>query len=645
MASPPKHKFEERIENRVRSLVMDGEMASAKATNDMSNSEFEQYIDMFDSERTEKDYDWMSDLSLPEFAARMLTQSSLDVAQYFTTRDFVETYLDDESEEAIANAAAAKELINRTLNQRHLYHYLKYVRGKTISNINGRVILKCWWEQGTRLEKTGEIEREEELEVDVFGDDITSPDQEPARRTFIEDQIEEKATVDRFNYDVWDPRNVFMDRKYTYSLQEKDFVIFRAEQTIQELEANAEKNGYFNLDLLREVRPQTKSETRDETEYEEETMPANALNKYFDVYERYGKFWVIDGKGGDAKPGIDEDGKPLDKATFEHVILTIAQSGSSSVLIGFHRTPYVDSNGAPYIPAVRGLCYVHPVQDDGVGDGRYAKDIQKGIDDTFNLSNDRVRLATMPTMKGRKHSLTDNDTVYFEPGHTIELNQMDDLQEIPISDNVTGAMLQIGDLRQMYNLVTNLSPSVMGSIPAEASTKATAIAAAEQRANIRSNYKSMTFENTALVELYWMIQQMTFRFAKQETGFKLMGDKVFDFDPEKDYYYKPVSQAIETEYSKNNKSNKWIQLFGMAAQLAGQHPDGVKMLNFIFSKIAENMDDEVVNFSRAFLDENVAVQQQGGAGSQPGVEGQAVSNQFGVPISNAEAATREGANG
>ena len=38
-------------------------------------------------------------------------------------QDFVEVYLEDEGPESKKAADAAKELINRTLNRRNLYHY------------------------------------------------------------------------------------------------------------------------------------------------------------------------------------------------------------------------------------------------------------------------------------------------------------------------------------------------------------------------------------------------------------------------------------------------------------------------------------------------------------------------------------------
>jgi hypothetical protein len=162
--------------------IVDGEYQVAKTNQEAGVTEFEFYVSLFNGERSDKQYDWMSDIHIPEFASHQLTQSSLDVSQYFQTRDFVEAYLEDEGDQAKANAEATKECINRTLNQRHLHHYLKFIRGRTISNLSGRVYLKCWWEQQTKTDVIGEDVQYEDLDVDVYGEPLVDATQVPARR-------------------------------------------------------------------------------------------------------------------------------------------------------------------------------------------------------------------------------------------------------------------------------------------------------------------------------------------------------------------------------------------------------------------------------------------------------------------------------
>ena len=644
---------EKSIDDILADQIINGEVEVAKQNLDPSNVDFEQFVTLLDSERSEKEYDWMSDIRIPEFASHMLTQSSLDVAQYFQTRDFVEVYLEDEGEEAKKSSEASKELLNRTLNRRNLHHYLKFVRGKAINNLCGRTYMKCWWEQTVRQDIVDYDVQYEDLDVDDYGNPLISPEQVPAQRATEVPVIGDIPVIDRFNYDVWDQRNVFTDNSYVYSLQQKEWVTYRSEMNISELKGSAEENGYFNLDKLKDIKPAQKTQYESEAADKDQSHNPvdSAVLKPYDIYERYGAFWTVLDDAGKAVIGIDKEGKPLDKAEMREVIITVAMSDTKKCLIGFKLTPYKDANGNPYRPIIRGLCYVHLTEDGGIGDGKYSKELQVAIDDTFNVSQDRTMLATIPTFKTSKHNIDDNSSLYFEPGHAMEFDKdPNEITEFKISDNITAALQQIGMLTTKMQQVDSIQPPSMGQV-GQASTTATAFAGASNATGERANYKSLTFENTALTELYWMIQQMTHQFAKPETGFKLMGDKLYDFDPSKDYFYKPLSQSIEPEHSKLAKRKEWTTLFGYASQVAQIHPDGVKMINYIFGQIAKLMGDEHANFAMQFLDESIPAesQTQGGGGEQAGgmqagSDSGAVSNQSQLPMSGMELGTRGMAN-
>jgi len=150
----------------------------------------------------------------------------------------------------------------------------------------------------------------------------------------------------------------------------------------------------------------------------------------------------------------------------------------------------------------------------------------------------------------------------------------------------------------------------------------------------------MTFANTFLSELYWMILQMTWTFAKPETGLKLMGeDKVYDFNPTLHYMYKPLSQGIETEYSKDQKIQRILTMFGYVANIP--HPDTIKLINFMCSKVFLLMGDEFSQFADALLDMNKPMQTQGQGGQQAlPAPGGGASNQYGAPQSVIEQGAR-----
>ena len=604
------------IEQTLISQVYDKELLIAEQNQQANDNDYESYLGIIAGERDEKTYEWQSDIRIPEFMSHFLTQASIDVGQYFQTRDFVEVKINDPSEEAKLSADSAKECINRTLNKREVQHYLKFVRGKGINTLSGRVWAKCWWEQEFEEQQTGTRIEIEQLDVDINGEPLVDEFQEPALQEKEVPVFEDVAVKDFFNYDIWDQRNVFASPEYVYSAQDKEWITFRSETTLSELEAIAENNEYFNLDKI--GKPPSTTDTKQESYQKHETKQESTsqAQKPFDLIERYGRFWYKDGK-----IGLDENGDVLDGATYEECIITLVKDRSEKILIGFGKTHFIDAYGRPYKPVIRGLCYIHPAEDNGMGDGQNVRELQTAVDDTFNISQDRVMLATLPSLKGKKHAIEDNTSIYIAPMHMMELDDTNDVQEFQISDNITGALNQLAYLEDKGRQVDSINEVTTGGVPSIASTTATAVGAANQNTNTRINYKSLTFEYTFLTELYWMIQQMTYAFAQEETGFELMGDKLKDFNPSLDYYYTPLSQSIESESSKMTKRKEWMTVFQAASQI--QHPGAPALVNYAFGEFVKLMGDEYESATTKFLNEQ-----------QPMERGQSTPEQGGVPTSN-----------
>jgi len=662
-----KRKYDETIEGAMCSAMMH-EYETCKQNQRVDFDDFESYLALLDAERTEKDYDWMSDIHIPEFLSHMLTQLSMDVDTYYQSRDFVECYLQDESIEALRASDATKELINRTLNQRSLFHYLKFVRARLLNRLDGKVYAECLWNQQSRKAITGYEEVYQELDVDVDGNPIEDPETQEAKIELVKRPVYgEKVFIDQFEYEILDPRNVFTDNSYVCSLQQKPYVIIRSEKTLSQLKRDKDRAGYFNLDLLEEVGTGEETETARETYNKDENKeyaPPKGEKK-FDILKRYGEDWCLVDEMDDmvglpskVSPGVDEDGEPLEKAELHHVIKEIAMSdGSSGTLIAFHVTPYLDASDIPYIPVIRGLCYPHPVNDGGFGDAKHVKDLQIAIDDTFNLCQDGTMLATIPLFQGKELSIEDNDSLFVEPGHIMSVKEIGDLQQFPIRTDIGGSMNQLSMLFSKMQQFDATFPTTMGDVPSRASTTATAVAGAEGRSNQRSNFKALTFEHTFDDQLYWMIQQMTWRFAKPETGYKLMGQKVLHFDPTRDYWFKPLSQALEGEQSKQAKIRnllQFIQALSPYSQLYANDPQFKVFMNYLFERSATYMGDEVVNVSRKLLNPNVMPRlqapggngQQGGGPALPGASFEApTGNQNGMPQSDTEVMARANAGG
>ena len=61
-------KIKEEIEQQLINRIVDGEFATASVNRqEDDDDEFDSYIDLLDSVREAKDYDWMSDIRIPEF--------------------------------------------------------------------------------------------------------------------------------------------------------------------------------------------------------------------------------------------------------------------------------------------------------------------------------------------------------------------------------------------------------------------------------------------------------------------------------------------------------------------------------------------------------------------------------------------------
>ena len=624
------------------------EYTKARSNKAADDSDFEAVIDMIECQRTEKEYDWMSDVFLPEYASIYNTEASQWANQYFQSRDFVDVYLEGDRPEDPKKSQVIKKLINKTLNHRGLYHFQKYMRARSINSLRGDVYIVTGWVQDVENRKVGTQQIPYEMDVDVYGNPIVSDEQMPAIGTREEDVIRPIVKEDRFEYEVIDPRNVFTDNTYTYSIQDKDWVTIRSERDYSWLKDNEKKFGYFNLDKVKDLQVQSETETsKDSYNKQDKKQKADTKIDYYDVLDRYGLMWAIvkerDKFNNPTKItwGLDDEGNPKSKAELVKTITTVVVSGSQSVVIRFAPTPFVTATGDPYFPLIRGLCYIHPTKDVGMSDGKYSRELQIAINDTINLSNDRVRLATMPTFKGRKYSVEDNDQLYMEPEHIIPLEDVNDLQEIVVRDNIAGALNQTALFIDKLQQVNSVYPTTMGNLPNQASTTATAVAGADARGNQRANYKSLTFEYTFLTELYWHIVQMTHQFMRMETADAVFGQDIKFFDPNADYHYQPISSKIEAEYSKERKISMYDQMIGRLAGLAKVNPAVIPIIGFMIGKQAELMGSDyrevagmIENLNRTPNNPEKGAQQTGDG------QGMMVSNQNGVPMGGMEESVR-----
>jgi hypothetical protein len=617
---------------------------------DVDNAEFEANIDLFDGKRTEKDYEWMSDISTHDYAAIFITEASLWANQYFQSRDFVDPVLEGDKPEDVVKCRAAKKCINKALNDRNIYHFQKYMKARTLNALAGSVHAICYWEKDVEMKDRGKKEIPTVVWIDELGKESQNPTDMRAIRQKMKQMTEKIIRKDRFNYDVIDNRNVFYSNNYCYSIQEKDYIIIRSEETYETLKSMEKQNGYFDLDLVKES-AYGSSKTVQETETSRETYnrenqdnkDPHPVVKYFDKLLYMGKVWAVL-KSRDAsnypekiENGFDEMGQVKEEAELIEGIVELVMIGSTKIVIRFQPQFCRTSKGVPYRPILRGLCYIHPTRDVGVGDGKYSRELQVAIDDTVNMSNDRVHLATLTPLIAKRYVAEDNDTMYIEPEHMILVDDPEhDIKEFKISSDIQGAMAQVGMLTGKLQQLPAVWPTTMGNQPGRKET-ATSISTTENRTNLRSNYKSLTFEFTYNLDFYWMIQQMIYQFAEPETAIALMGDDAQVFDPDADYVYQPVSSNIEMEESKQKKTGTWQQILN--ALMGLKSPAIAPIIAFIIGKMAELQGTEyrevqkmLENLAKAPVDQG---DEKGKNAEEPPTQ-----NQFGGAIGMAEQGVR-----
>ncbi len=621
----------------------------AKSNQSADISDFEAVIDLLECKRGEKNYEWLSDISYPEYASCVLTESSQWANQYFASRDFVDVYLEDDDPDNPEKCNLVKTLINKTLNRKNLHHYHKYMRARTINSTAGVVYALCGWEQQLKNFVVGK-KRVPDGNSMFLPNGMEVP-------TFVDEDVKEDLPVkDHFIYDVLDPRNVFTDNTYTYSIQDKEWIIIRSEESYESLKSKEQSHGYFNLDKVKETLKTNKANTTDTAsesynkDAQQEKVHEPVL-KVGDVLTRFGKMWAIvkerdaDGNPVKIEYGYDELGNIKDKAEIIEGISAIFLNGSSSVLIRFQATPFIDYDGIPYKPVIRGLCYIHPTKDTGMSDGKYAKESQIALDDTLNISNDRVRLATLPVFVGDKYACEDNDQIYMEPEHIIPVEGgPDKLRELVVRDNIQGALQQAQMFINGIHNVTSIFPNTMGDV-GQASTTATAVAGAESRSNTRQNYKALTFEYTFLCDLYWMILQLSYRFMHPQTAWKLLGQRGSEmFDPSPDYSYQPISSNIEQEHGKYRKIQLIDQMLGRIVNVP--NPKVPMLINMFVAEVFDLLGVDYQKYKKALLDEGPTSQQAAMGQTQQdqptmGPPMDMTSNQMGLPVSSPEMSARQ----
>ncbi len=628
----------------IEDIIVDqiySEYTTGEENNEQDNIDFEQALDMFDNVRTERDYDWQSDIPLPEFLNAQQGQSADDASAYFARKEYVNVNVLSKAQEDIDSADAAKDMIDKTLGASYLDYFQKYMRLTQTKNICGRAYVRCWWEQDIKATKIPVKELTVLEEIDINGQPKINPEQQSATVEVNKEQEFNEVIRDRFNFDVIDPRNIVYSGEYEYNLRNKNWIILRYETTYHELKRNAKIMGYMNLDKIKGVKLSGETEVKEKvTDMDLHGSPKRDNDitpvKNLQILERWGMDYAMvsmrDENGnatGEIGYGYDEEGEIKEGAELVHLVQNIAiLNGESSdkILIRYELNPYKDNFGNRYIPLARGLCYIHPTKDRGFGDDVGARGLQKAINDTFNANNDNTLLGMLKIIKQPEGYDEDEMPLRIAPMEVWPANT----EVVDFPSNTVPSLNQLEMLKATFN-ETQARDS---GVPVMSSAAATTVARAEKQVNVRSQYKKLVFEYTMLGNLYWMIIMMSSQFMLAETAIDMLGEELaLAFNSDLDYHYKPISESIETDATSGAKIDRLNTALGYV--MNSQNAKTPAVANGILKRIFKLMGKEEEEITSELFDEDSPMQPPpaGGGGQpapSPGSPVQSAVNQSGM---------------
>ena len=210
-----------------------------------------------------------------------------------------------------------------------------------------------------------------------------------------------------------------------------------------------------------------------------------------------------------------------------------------------------------------------------------------------------------------------------------------------------GVTASISLLTSFMDKLPSVYPTTMGDLPGRASTTATAVAGAETRTNLRANFKNLTSEYTFETELYWMINQMSYRFMQPQTAHKMLGDLVYVYDADSEYTYDLITANIETEYNKQRMLQIIDQFIGRVINIP--NPNTPKLVNYLLRKAFDLFGDRFPQYKKYLLDDSqqsakMLMAGKGGAKTPEDLE-TPTTNQAGQAMTALEQGTREKATG
>ena len=207
-------------------------------------------------------------------------------------------------------------------------------------------------------------------------------------------------------------------------------------------------------------------------------------------------------------------------------------------------------------------------------------------------------------------------------------------------------MVQNSMLSSRFDAAMATSAQTMGQSPDRAET-ATQAGIISQRAEVRISMKGTNLEFVGFTEFYDMLLTLCNDFMLPQTLETLVGEQAYLYNPQKMARFRPVSQALETEESKNYKMKMVPQLMGMVAQFP--NPKTPMVMNYLIGMYLEASGKNWKHFEKFMFSEDPEINLlyqlvTGGQAPAQQQQGQApgggASNQTGIQQSTAEQGVR-----
>jgi hypothetical protein len=287
-----------------------------------------------------------------------------------------------------------------------------------------------------------------------------------------------------------------------------------------------------------------------------------------------------------------------------------------------------------------------------MSDAKYAKELQIALNDVVNMGLDGEKMSMLPTLAVNRGMAEDNDSLYLAPEHMMLLDDVSQIQQIKIQTNPQGMFSYYNLFKSTMQQILAVYPPDLGDV-GKASTTATATINAGSNSSARRNYKSLTVENTFLIEMYWMMIQMAWQYMHPHTASKIMDeDEQLAFKADGEYSYVPVTTGIEAEYNKQKKIQNLDQNIGRLVGLVKLVPEVMPLIMKIEADILEAQGGDAREYAEILEKiSNAKVKSedkgQGGEGAPPDasnappdMENEMTQNQSGGPVSPAEEMAR-----